>query len=123
MGSHINAEGEFQSDKYPLCPPGKVPLNTKDPSAQPLLLAYAQTRRGLDEEFSADVEEALRLKGYSGEPAKFAKDMLGVAMDAYLRWQPDGDAETFLSWVKDEACTPKPYVGPGTFNAVVPTKE
>lgn len=30
MGSHL-IDGEFQSDKYPTCPRGKVPLSVKDP--------------------------------------------------------------------------------------------
>ncbi len=64
MGSHINADGEFQSDKYPTCPAGKVPLSTKDVTAQDLLWEYAQRRREVDAEFSDDLERALRKKGY-----------------------------------------------------------
>lgn len=63
MGEHL-IEGKFQSDKYPECPRGKVPLSTSDPDAQPLLWIYAQRRRIKDPEFSADLEEALRLQGY-----------------------------------------------------------
>ena len=63
MGEHL-IDSEFQSDKYPECPPGKVPLSTEDPDAQPLLWIYAQRRRCIDPEFSVDLEEALRLKGY-----------------------------------------------------------
>jgi hypothetical protein len=57
---HLNEHGEFQSDKYPTCPAGKVPLSTKDPMAQDLLWEYAQRRRPVDKEFSADLETALR---------------------------------------------------------------
>lgn len=57
-------DGEFQSDKYPTCPRGKVPLSTKDPTAQDLLWQYAQRRRGVDHEFAEDLETALRLKGF-----------------------------------------------------------
>lgn len=64
MGSHINADGKFQSDKYPTCPPGKVPLSTKDSMAQDLLWQYAQRRRPVDAEFSADLETALRSAGF-----------------------------------------------------------
>jgi len=67
MGSHINADGEFQSDKFPTCPAGKVPLSTKDPTAQDLLWEYAQRRRDVDEEFSDDLEKALKEKGYLPE--------------------------------------------------------
>lgn len=35
MGSHI-IDGEFQSDKYPTTPRGKVPLSVRDVTAQDL---------------------------------------------------------------------------------------
>lgn len=63
MGAHL-IDGEFQSDKYPTTPRGKVPLSCKDPTAQDLLWEYAQRRRSVDAEFSVDLEEALRLAGY-----------------------------------------------------------
>lgn len=44
---HI-VNGEFQSDKYPNCPRGKVPLSVKDPTAQDLLWEYAQRRRAVE---------------------------------------------------------------------------
>jgi hypothetical protein len=68
MGAHINAAGEFQSDKYPTCPAGKVPLSTKDPTAQDLLAIYAQRRRAVDAEFADDLLAALRAKGYDPVP-------------------------------------------------------
>jgi hypothetical protein len=64
MGSHI-VNGQFQSDKYPTCPPGKVPLSVKDTTAQDLLWEYAQRRRVVDAEFADDLETALRSAGYS----------------------------------------------------------
>lgn len=64
MGAHL-IDGEFQSDKYPTTPPGKVPLSTKDPAAQPHLWEYAIGHRGIDPEFTADVHAALRAKGYT----------------------------------------------------------
>jgi hypothetical protein len=63
MGEHM-IDGEFQSDKYPTCPRGKVPLSTKDTSAQDLLWEYAQRRRVVDAAFSDDLEAALTLAGY-----------------------------------------------------------
>lgn len=63
MGSHI-VEGEFQSDKYPTTPRGKVPLSVRDPTAQDLLWEYARRRRAVDAEFSDDLEAALRAAGY-----------------------------------------------------------
>lgn len=58
-------DGEFQSDKYPTTPRGKVPLSVTDPTAQNLLWEYAQRRRVVDAEFADDLEEALRLAGYA----------------------------------------------------------
>jgi hypothetical protein len=63
MGSHL-IDGEFQSDKYPTCPRGKVPLSVKDPTAQDLLWEYAQRRRAVDAEFSDDLETALVAAGF-----------------------------------------------------------
>lgn len=64
MGAHIDKNGQFQSDKYPTTPPGKVPLSVKDPTAQDLLWIYAQRRRVVDAEFSDDLEAALRDAGF-----------------------------------------------------------
>jgi hypothetical protein len=69
MGAHINNQDEFQSDKYPTCPPGKVPLSVKDVTAQDLLWAYAQRRRVVDAEFADDLEAALAKAGYEPGPA------------------------------------------------------
>jgi hypothetical protein len=63
MGAHL-INGEFQSDKYPTCPAGKVPLSVKDETAQDLLWQYAQRRRLVDAEFSNDLEAALLTAGY-----------------------------------------------------------
>lgn len=63
MGSHI-VRGKFQSDKYPTCPPGKVPLSVEDVTAQDLLWEYAQRRRAVDAEFAADLEAVLCAQGY-----------------------------------------------------------
>lgn len=67
MGEHL-IDGEFQSDKYPTCPRGKVPLSCKDPTAQDLLWEYAQRRRAVDASFSDDLEEALKVAGFAGPP-------------------------------------------------------
>jgi hypothetical protein len=63
MGAHI-IDDEFQSDKYPTTPRGKVPLSVKDPTAQDLLWTYAQRRRSVDAEFADDLETCLRAAGY-----------------------------------------------------------
>lgn len=64
VGSHL-IDGEFQSDKYPTTPRGKVPLSVKDATAQDLLWKYAQRRRSVDAQFSDDLESALRTAGYA----------------------------------------------------------
>ena len=69
MGAHL-IDGEFQSDKYPTTPRGKVPLSVKDTTAQDLLWEYAQRRRVVDAEFSADLERALLLAGYQHAPTR-----------------------------------------------------
>lgn len=74
MSSHINKDGLFQSDKYPTCPAGKVPLSVKDESAQDLLWEYAQRRRSVDAEFSADLEQCLLKEGYKPKPVAKAYD-------------------------------------------------
>jgi hypothetical protein len=71
MGAHINADGLFQSDKYPMCPPGKVPLSIKDVTAQDLLWEYAQRRRAVDAEFAADLEACLIAAGYTARVPKY----------------------------------------------------
>ncbi len=77
MGAHI-IDGEFQSDKYPTTPRGKVPLSVKDKSAQDLLWEYAQRRRSVDAEFSDDLEAALRTAGFN----ESAMAILRVAAEA-----------------------------------------
>lgn len=77
MGAHL-IDGEFQSDKYPTCPPGKVPLSVKDKTAQDLLWEYAQRRRPVDAEFSDDLETVLKAKGF--EPSAPTTDAALVAL-------------------------------------------
>jgi len=72
MGAHL-VNGEFQSDKFPTTPPGKVPLSVRDATAQDLLWVYAQRRRSVDAEFSDDLEEALRRAGHPG-PGTLSED-------------------------------------------------
>jgi hypothetical protein len=63
MGAHL-IDGEFQSDKYPTTPRGKVPLSIKDPTAQDLLWEYADRHQPVDAEFSTDLRAALFAAGY-----------------------------------------------------------
>ena len=118
MGEHL-IDGKFQSDKYPECPPGKVPLSTEDPDAQPLLWLYAQRRGRIDPEFSDDLEEALRLSGYDPddidwttkpptEPGLYwsylidRRDMNGLVVPIWSK-QPiyPKEAETFWAKLKN----------------------
>ena len=79
MGTHL-IDGEFQSDKYPSTPRGKVPLSTKDPMAQDLLWIYADRHRAKDAEFSDDLQVALRMRGFNPVRASVAERILLVAM-------------------------------------------
>lgn len=77
-GPHLiqTSEGvQFQSDKYPACPTGKVPLSVKDKMAQDILWEYAQRRRQIDTEFSDDLEWALQDAGYVPPPSGFRADI------------------------------------------------
>lgn len=76
MGDHINRDGQFQSDKYPTCPPGKVPLSVKDMTAQDLLWRYAERRRAVDDDFSNDLKHCLYAAGYI--PAIGMLDTVGM---------------------------------------------
>lgn len=71
MGEHL-IDGEFQSDKYPTCQRGKVPLSVKDKTAQDLLWEYAQRRRAVDASFSDDLEAALKIAGYVPHPGRLS---------------------------------------------------
>jgi len=66
MPHHIKA-GKFQSDMFPGCPAGMVPLSTSSKRAQDLLWELAQRHREEDPEFAEDLEFALRVQGYSDE--------------------------------------------------------
>lgn len=70
--SHINSDRRFQSDKYPNCPAGKVPLSTDDPDAQDLLWDYAQRRRKVDPDFSRDLEKCVVNDGFVPPDLNFA---------------------------------------------------
>ena len=70
MSEHL-IDGEFQSDKYPWCRRGFVPLKLTDPSARVVLADYARLRRSVDREFSEDLLEALRLAAAREERAKY----------------------------------------------------
>jgi hypothetical protein len=81
MGAHL-INGEFQSDKYPTTPRGKVPLSVRDKSAQDLLWRYAQRRRQIDSEFSDDLQSALKAAGYSPTPDKTMDDVSKLVAEA-----------------------------------------
>lgn len=80
MGAHL-IDGEFQSDKYPTTPRGKVPLSVKDRDAQDLLWEYAQRRRRIDAEFADDLQAALIHAGFPRARA-YSKDGGGELSNA-----------------------------------------
>ena len=86
--------GEFQSDKYPTCPRGKVPLSTKDATAQDLLWRYAQRHRKVDAAFADDLQTALKNHGYVPDETVFvevSKDAVAVEAIASKTARVAGD--------------------------------
>lgn len=61
MGEHL-IDGEFQSDKYPWCRRGFVPLKITDSNARRVLKLYADLRRSVDSAFSDDLLEAIKIE-------------------------------------------------------------
>ena len=57
---HINNQGEFQSDKYPWCEAGFVPLKLTDSNARIVLATYAELRRPIDPQFADDLLWAIK---------------------------------------------------------------
>ncbi len=92
MGAHL-IDGQFQSDKYPTTPRGKVPLSVTDPTAQPLLWEYAQQRRAVDAEFSADLEAALIAAGYGHVPGQCLREHTPCASQKALMEHLTGQIE------------------------------
>lgn len=93
MGAHL-IDGEFQSDKYPTCPRGKVPLSVTDVTAQDLLWAYAERRRVVDAEFSEDLQQALRLAGYTPLHVLRTADVTPEQVEQFAKdWSTAGRGE------------------------------
>lgn len=57
---HLTVNKNFQSDKFPWCAVGFVPLKLSDPAARDLLEEYARRREVIDKEFPRDLLEALK---------------------------------------------------------------
>ncbi len=55
MGHHIDAEGRFQSDKYPELPPDKVVISLKDPRTWAGLRVIAVQYQDGEKEFGDDL--------------------------------------------------------------------
>ena len=91
MGEHL-VNGEFQSDKYPTTPRGKVPLSCKDVTAQDLLWRYAQRRRVVDAEFSDDLERALILAGFRPNEPEIEDFITGIRREADHQVERWGEA-------------------------------
>lgn len=76
--------GEFQSDKYPTCPRGKVPLSVKDTTAQDLLWVYAIRRRAVDPQFADDLQACLKAAGFTVETDIMRMGIVGVLKRALV---------------------------------------
>lgn len=56
---HLTISGTFQSDKYPWCHAGFVPLKLTDQDARLVLRVYAQLRGRIDANFGHDLVAAI----------------------------------------------------------------
>ena len=95
MGAHL-VNGKFQSDKYPTCPPGKVPLSVEDPMAQDLLWIYSLRRLKVDKEFSIDLETALRDAGFQGCDDSLIQAILRDVCELGDRTSPEHDPDQLI---------------------------
>lgn len=59
MGHHINAAGQFQSDRHPNLGPDKVVLSFKDPQALMALAVLARGYERKDPDFARDIRTRL----------------------------------------------------------------
>lgn len=55
MSHHINAAGEFQSDKHPELPPDRIRLNLKNARSERALRVLAEDYRDADSELANDL--------------------------------------------------------------------
>lgn len=74
----FNGPWTFQSDKYPWCQPGFVPLKLTDARAQDLLWLYAARRWPVDVGFAEALRIALTEHGYEPKTILFgpARELL-----------------------------------------------
>lgn len=93
MGEHINAEGQFQSDKYPWSRPGFVPLKITDRGAWQPLWDYAEQRRPIDAAFADDLQAALIGAGFT-PPAAAKRRVMTVRMPVGLVERIDRECTT-----------------------------
>lgn len=63
MGHHFDAEGRFQSDKYPDLPPDRVAINITDPRTHQGLALIAHALHDDDPEFAEDLLQRLNTLG------------------------------------------------------------
>ena len=68
MGRHINARGEFQSDKYPDLPPDRIVLSFRDVRAWPSLMVLARRYEPVDPELAQDIRTRLQTIELVGKP-------------------------------------------------------
>ena len=108
MATHIDKQGQFQSDKYPTCPPGKFPLSFKDVRAQPLIWMYSEITQ--DEELSRDLKKCLALEGYEKPqergPLEMRWDLLAVILgynELAKRTEYSFETRVWMRMVREQA--------------------
>lgn len=70
MGHHINAAGQFQSDKHPELPPDKIIVSFNDPHARRALRTLARDYGEADLELSVDILTRLNQLDREGDQTK-----------------------------------------------------
>lgn len=88
---HLTLSGTFQSDKYPWCPAGFVPLKITDPMARGPLLAYADARETVDAEFSRDLRQALGGDDRPPSGAEAMREAAAKVAECYAAVARDAD--------------------------------
>lgn len=80
-GHHINAAGEFQSDKHPDLPPDRVRLNILRPENWPALLLIADAYQEKDAEFADDLRGRIEALKAETDHSEHGRGIAGVGPD------------------------------------------
>ena len=83
MGHHINAEGQFQSDKHPDLPPDRIRLNFNNPNSHAALWQLAKSYASVDPELAEDI--GMRLWSLGSRPSWAEQELYVAKPLPYIR--------------------------------------